>query len=99
MTCTERSISAASHPYYRHYINGTLLPSGINAFSQDIDTHFVKCVTTEIGALPANIPEGNYGIVNITTKSGSELTGGDLSVYGGTNETLQPTFPQQYVTE
>src|ERR1700691_1580364 len=31
-------------PYYRYYINGTLLPSGINGFSQDIDTRFVESV-------------------------------------------------------
>ena len=79
-------------PYYRYYINGTLLPSGINAFSQDIDTRFVQSVTTEIGALPASIPEGNYGIVNITTKSGASLAGGDVSFYGGSNETTQPSF-------
>ena len=79
-------------PYYRYYINGTLLPSGINAFSQDIDTRFVQSVTTEIGALPAIIPEGNYGIVNITTKGGVSLNGGDMSFYGGSNETTQPSF-------
>ena len=32
-------------PYYRYYLNGTLLPLGINGFSQDIDTLFVKSVT------------------------------------------------------
>ncbi len=79
-------------PFYRYYINGTLLPSGINAFAQDIDTRFVQSVTTEIGALPAQVPEGNYGIVNITTKSGASLDGGDISLYGGSNDTLQPTF-------
>ncbi len=33
-------------PYYRYYINGTLLPSGINGFDQDIDTRFVESLTT-----------------------------------------------------
>src|SRR5271156_6650567 len=40
-------------PFYRYYINGTLLPPGITGFDQDIDTHFVASVTTKIGALPA----------------------------------------------
>ena len=79
-------------PYYRYYINGTLLPSGINGFSQDIDTHFVQSVTTKVGALPAYYPEGNYGIVDITTKSGASLDGGDASFYGGSYDTLNPTF-------
>ena len=79
-------------PYYRYFINGTLLPSGINGFSQDIDTRFVKSVTTEVGALPAYYPEGNYGIVDLTTKSGTDLNGGNVSFYGGSNETLHPSF-------
>ncbi len=79
-------------PYYRYYINGTLLPSGINGFSQDIDTRYVQSVTTQVGALPAYYPEGNYGIVELTTKSGAGLNGGALTLYGGGNETLHPAF-------
>jgi outer membrane receptor protein involved in Fe transport len=79
-------------PYYRYYINGTLLPSGINGFSQDIDTRFVQAVTTKVGALSAYYPEGNYGIVDITTKSGSALNGGAVSFYGGSYNTLHPTL-------
>jgi outer membrane receptor protein involved in Fe transport len=79
-------------PYYRYYINGTLLPSGINGFSQDIDPRFVQSVTTDVGSLPAYYPEGNYGIVDITTKSGTSLTGGNVSFYGGSNETIHPSF-------
>ncbi len=79
-------------PYYYYYINGTRLPDGINGFSQDIDTRFVKSVTVEIGALPAYYAEGNYGVVDITTKTGAELNGAVASFYGGSNDTLHPSF-------
>jgi len=79
-------------PYYRYYINGTLLPSGISGFGQDIDTIFVQSVTTQVGALPAYYPEGNYGIVDIQTKSGASLNGGSASFYGGSYDTLNPAF-------
>lgn len=79
-------------PYYRYYINGTLLPSGINGFSQDIDTRFVQSLTVKLGALPAYYPEGNYGIVDIQTKTGTSLNGGAASFYGGSYDTLHPTF-------
>ncbi len=79
-------------PYYRYYINGTLLPSGVNGFAQDIDTHFVESVTTKVGALSAFYPEGNYGIVEIQTKSGAGLEGGSATFYGGSYTTLEPTF-------
>jgi hypothetical protein len=79
-------------PYYRYYINGTLLPGGISGFSQDIDTRFVESLTLKIGALSALYPEGNYGIVDIRTKSGTALNGGEVSMYGGSFDTLHPTF-------
>ena len=79
-------------PYYRYYINGTLLPGGINGFSQDIDTRFVQSVTLKVGALSALYPEGNYGIVDIQTKTGAALNGGEVSMYGGSYDTLHPTF-------
>ncbi len=79
-------------PYYRYSINGTLLPAGITGFGQLIDTWFVDRVTLKIGALPAYYPEGNYGIVDIQTKSGASLKGGSASFYGGSNDTLHPTF-------
>ncbi|MCE0523307.1 MAG: TonB-dependent receptor [Methylacidiphilales bacterium] len=79
-------------PYYHYYINGTLLPDGINGFSQDIDTRFIQSVTLKIGALPAYYPEGNYGIVDIQTKSGDALKGGEASFYGGSFDTLEPAF-------
>ena len=77
-------------PYYRYYINGTLLPGGINGFGQDIDTHFVDTITTRVGALSAYYPEGNYGIIDIRTKSGAALNGGSFSMYGGSFDTLHP---------
>jgi outer membrane receptor protein involved in Fe transport len=79
-------------PFYRYYVNGTLLPSGINGFEQDIDTRFVQSVTTKIGALPAYYPEGNYGIVDIQTKTGSTLDGGVAEIYGGSYGSIRPTF-------
>lgn len=79
-------------PYYRYYINGTLLPSGINGFSQDIDTRFVESLTLKIGALSAEYPEGNYGIVDIRTKSGPDLDGSTATFYGGSYDTTHPTF-------
>src|SRR6516165_1384566 len=79
-------------PYYRYYINGTLLPSGINGFSQDIFTRSVASLTTMVGALSAQYPEGNYGLVDISTKTGAGLSGGSATFYGGSYTTLQPSF-------
>ena len=79
-------------PFYRYYINGTLLPSGINGFSQDIFTRSVASLTVKVGALSAQYPEGNYGLVDISTKTGASLSGGTATFYGGSYTTLQPSF-------
>jgi hypothetical protein len=79
-------------PYYRYYINGTLLPSGINGFNQDIFTRSVASLTVKLGALPAQYPEGNYGLVDISTRTGASLSGGTATFYGGSYTTLQPSF-------
>src|SRR6516162_1557016 len=79
-------------PYYRYYINGTLLPSGINGFSQDIFTRSVASLTVRVGALSAQYPEGNYGLVDIRTKTGTSLSGGIATFYGGSYTTVQPSF-------
>lgn len=79
-------------PYYRYYINGTLLPLGINGFSQDLDTRFVDSTTLKIGALPAFYNQGVYGIIDIQTKTGAALDGGSASFYGGSYDTMHPSF-------
>jgi outer membrane receptor protein involved in Fe transport len=79
-------------PFYRYYINGTLLPAGINGFSQDIFTRSVASLTTMVGALSAQYPEGNYGLVDIRTKTGESLSGGTATFYGGSYTTFQPSF-------
>ncbi len=37
-------------------------------------------------------PEGNYGIIDIQAKSGASLNGGEATFYGGSYDTLHPTF-------
>jgi len=80
-------------PYYQYYLNGILLPRGsssISGFSEEIDTRFVDTTSFKVGALPAQYPWGNYGIISIQTKSGAGLEGGEASVYGGSHETIHP---------
>jgi len=80
-------------PYYQFYLNGILLPRGssnIAGFSEDIDTRIVDTTSFKVGALPAQYPWGNYGIVSIQTKSGANLQGGEASFYGGSHDTIHP---------
>ncbi len=79
-------------PFYRYYINGVLLPKGVTGFGQSIDPRFVESLTTLVGAVPAYYPDGNYGIIDIKTKTGESVKGGSVSLYGGSFDTYQPSL-------
>jgi outer membrane receptor protein involved in Fe transport len=73
-------------------VNGILLPDGVAGYSQFLETGFIKSMTLITGAMPAQFGLHTSGIVDITTKSGDALSGGSLSVYGGSRQTLTPSF-------
>ncbi len=78
-------------PYSQYYLNGVLLPRAINGFAQQINTHFVDSLSAKVGALPAQYAWGNYGIVSVESKTGASLAGSELSLYGGSHDTLHAT--------
>ncbi len=80
------------HANVQFRINGILLPDGVTGFSQFIETSFVGGMSLITGALPAQYGLHTSGLVDITTKSGAALQGGNVSVYGGSRQTLTPSF-------
>ena len=80
------------HANLQFRIDDVLIPEGITGFGQEIDTHLVKSVDLITGSLPAQFGFRTSGIIDIHTKAGVTLNGGDLSYYGGSNETIFPSF-------
>ena len=80
------------HANVQYRINGILLPEGAAGFSQFLETGFIKGMTLITGALPAQYGLRTAGILDITTKSGAALQGGNVGVYGGSRETLSNFF-------
>jgi outer membrane cobalamin receptor len=76
------------HANIQYRINDILLPEGITTFGQEIDTRFAHDVTLITGSLPAQYGLRTAGVVDITTKSGASDPGGDLSLYGGSYDTI-----------
>ncbi len=79
------------HGDVQYRINGVLLPESLNGFGQEIDTHLIQSVTLITGTMPAQFGDRTAGIIDITTKTGSELNGGELSMYGGSYDTINPS--------
>ena len=77
-----------------YLINGVPLPRGIinSTFGQKFDSRFVSSVSLLDGALPAQYGITIGGILDITTKQGSNLEGGTASFYGGSYDTTQPNL-------
>jgi outer membrane receptor protein involved in Fe transport len=80
------------HANLQFRIDDVLIPEGITGFGQEVDTHWVKSVNLITGSLPAQFGFRTTGIIDIHTKDGVALTGADLSYYGGSHETIFPSF-------
>ena len=75
----------------QYRIDGLLLPDGLSGFGQELSTKFLDSVSLITGMLPAQYGDRTAGIVDIQTKTGQDMNGGTVSVYGGNYETAMPT--------
>jgi outer membrane receptor protein involved in Fe transport len=81
------------HGNVQYRINGVTLPDGISGFGHVLDTGFIGSVAVITGALPAQFGLRTAGVVDIQTKSGNALQqGGEIGIYGGSHETITPSF-------
>ncbi|HXP76713.1 MAG TPA: TonB-dependent receptor [Stellaceae bacterium] len=79
------------HLNVQYRINGVIIPEGVSFFGQGLNPRFVGSLQLITGALPAEYGLRTAGIVDIETKSGLFQPGGSVSLYGGSNDTIQPS--------
>jgi outer membrane receptor protein involved in Fe transport len=80
------------HANLQYRINGIILPDGVSGFGQVLETGFIGNMALITGALPAEYGLRTSGLVDIQTRSGAFDGGGSIGVYGGSRETLTPSF-------
>jgi outer membrane receptor protein involved in Fe transport len=80
------------HNGLQYRLNGIILPEGISAFGQSLDPRLISSMSLITGALPAEYGLRTAGIIDITTKSGIQIPGGAVSVYGGSHSQVQPSI-------
>ena len=69
------------HANLQYRINGIMLPESISGFGQTLDPRTIQSVKLLDGALPAQYGERTAAVVDITTKSGSDLgNGGSVGI-------------------
>jgi outer membrane receptor protein involved in Fe transport len=72
-------------------INGLVLPEGVSGLGPVIDTNFIGSISLLTGALPAQYGLRTAGVLDITSRAFS-TPGGSVSVYGGSHDTITPSF-------
>jgi outer membrane receptor for ferrienterochelin and colicins len=80
------------HNALQYRIDGIILPEGISVFGQTLDPRLAESVQLIDGALPAEYGLDTGGIVDIKTKTGLFDSGGHFSLYGGSHNTMEPSF-------
>ena len=80
------------HANLQYRINDVILPEGISGFGLELDPRFVGSMQLITGSLPAQYGFRTAGVVDIKTKNGFGDSTGELSVYGGSFDTIRPSF-------
>jgi outer membrane receptor protein involved in Fe transport len=92
--------SAVSNPNFhvrneyanvQYRINGIVLPEGVSGLGPVLATNFVGSLSLLTGTLPAQYGLRTAGILDLTSRSFS-APAGSVSLYGGTHETITPSF-------
>ena len=79
------------HANLQYRIDGVMIPESISGFGQTLDARTIQNVTLLDGALPAQYGERTAAVIDITTKTGSDLTnGGSVGITGGSFGTVNP---------
>jgi outer membrane receptor protein involved in Fe transport len=76
------------HANLQYRINGIMLPDGVGAFGQILDTGIVGSLALLTGALPAQYGLRTAGVLDIQTKADAFNNSGSVSVYGGSHGTI-----------
>jgi hypothetical protein len=80
------------HANLQYRIDDVLLPESIPGFGQELETRFADNISLITGALPAQFGFRTTGVIDIHTKNGPVFQQGEASIYGGSFDTIMPSF-------
>src|SRR5438093_2390140 len=80
------------HANLQYRIDDVLIPESIPGFGQVLETRFADNISLITGALPAQFGFRTTGVIDIHTKNGAVFQQGGASVYGGSFDTIMPSF-------
>ena len=72
-------------------LNGVILPDGISFFGQTLPPRMISQFKLITGSLPAEYGLRSAGVIDLTTKAGALQPGGEVSLYGGSHGSIEPS--------
>jgi outer membrane receptor protein involved in Fe transport len=75
----------------QYRINGIVIPEGVSSLGPVLDTNFIGSLSLLTGTLPAQYGLRTAGVLDITARSFA-APGGEISLYGGSRDTITPSF-------
>ncbi|HEX3895044.1 MAG TPA: TonB-dependent receptor [Rudaea sp.] len=78
------------HADLQYRINGVIIPESISGFGQTLDSRIIDNIQFLTGALPAQYGYRTAGVVDITTKTGANGSGGSVGLTAGSFGTWNP---------
>jgi outer membrane cobalamin receptor len=76
----------------QYRINNVILPDGLTDLGESLSPRIAAKVELMTGALPAQYGLNTGGVVNVTTKDGVYLDGGQAELYGGSHGEIEPAI-------
>jgi outer membrane receptor protein involved in Fe transport len=80
------------HANLQFRLNGVYLPEGINRFGQIFGSRFIEQLSLLDGALPAQYGIRTAAVLDMQTKSGTDVSGTTVDFYGGSYNHARPSF-------
>ena len=79
------------HANLQYRLNGVIVPESIAGFGATFDQRIANSIDLLTGTLPAQYGYRTSGVISLKTRSGAFDNGGEISLYGGSRNTLQPS--------
>lgn len=81
----------------QYRLNNIILPEGAGELGEALSARLAARTDLITGALPAQYGLTSGAVVNVTTKNGHYLAGGQAELYGGSGGTLEPAAEWSHV--
>ena len=79
------------HGNLQYRLNGVIVPESISGFGATFDQRIANSIDLLTGTLPAQYGYRTSGVISLKTRSGAFDNSGEVSLYGGSRNSFQPS--------